>query len=248
MVYGEMRRAIEGAEICRLPEVASAMWKAYGAGGLTDAEVEQLAGLLEARQGAARAAPERPSLAQAAERVAAVARARARAGSRPRSAESLGRRRRWAAAGFLPPALAAGFTQGEVAALAVVAGEIGKRGTCALALGAIAALAGVSESTAKRALRQARGLGLVSIEERRLSRERNDTHLVRIVSREWAGWLRLRMPRPGRPPLSPPGVQAGSSPNITGPGIARKWGSAAGFGSPTDPENRGRPRSRIVTA
>ncbi|MGH1572072.1 hypothetical protein ACRAWG_17010 [Methylobacterium sp. P31] len=73
--------------------------------------------------------------------------------------------------------------------------EVGKRGACTLALGHIAALAGVCLTVAKRALRQARTLGLVSVEERRLSRSRNDTNVVRVASREWSAWLRLRLPR-----------------------------------------------------
>jgi len=100
-----------------------------------------------------------------------------------------------AAGGYLPPALAVAFTGGEQAVLAVIALEVAKRGSCTLALGHLAALAGVCLTVAKRALRQARMLGLVDVEERRLSRSRNDTNVVRVVSREWAAWLRLRLPR-----------------------------------------------------
>lgn len=228
LIYAEIERAIGEAPHDRLPEVGSALWKAYGAGGLTDAEAEQLSGLLEARQGAARAAPARARSLEAAvaqilpaqapaEAIAqapALARPHHRTGSRPRKPESMARRRRWAAAGYMPPALAAGFTQGELAVLAVVALEVGKRGTCTLALGHIAALAGVSETTAKRALRQARTLGLVTVEERRLSRSRNDTNVLRVASREWAAWLRLRLPRGNHSGLggqSVPSTWTGSS-------------------------------------
>ena len=91
----------------------------------------------------------------------------------------------------MPPKLAAHFTLGEQAALAVVAVEAAKRSACMLAIGAIAALGGVSEATVKRALRQGRALGLITVEERRLSRFRNDTNVVRVISREWLSWLRL---------------------------------------------------------
>ena len=208
VVFEEMRRAVEAAAPDRLGEVASAVWKAYGAGGLTDEQAEQLDGLLNARRGAARAAPVRvQALSVAAAQIApAVAPppkgegappvvAHHRTGSRPRSAESAARRRRWAAAGYLPPKLAATFTPGEQAVLAVIAAEVGKRGTCTLAVGHMAALAGVCATVAKRALRQARTLGLITIEVRRLTGFRNDTNVVRIASREWASWLRLRMPR-----------------------------------------------------
>jgi hypothetical protein len=79
--------------------------------------------------------------------------------------------------------------------LAVVAMEVGKRGKCTLALGHMAALAGVCLTVAKRALRQARLVGLVTVEERKVSRSRNDTNVVKVVSREWAAWLRLRLPQ-----------------------------------------------------
>src|SRR3954463_2113663 len=101
------------------------------------------------------------------------------------------RRRRWAASGCLPPALAARFTLAEQAALAVVAAEHRRRGDCRLTNQEIADVAGVSLTTVKNALRAARGLNLISIEERRLSAFRNDSNVVRIVSPEWRAWLRL---------------------------------------------------------
>jgi hypothetical protein len=206
-IFEEMRRAVEAAAPDRLGEVASAVWQAYGAGGLTDDEAEQLDGLLNARRGAARAAPVKaqplalvaaqlaPVAASAPREAALAAPAHHRTGSRPRTAESAARRRRWAAAGYLPPALAQAFTAGEQAVLAVIALEVGKRGSCSLAIGQIAALAGVCATLVKRALRQAKLLGLITVEERRLSRWRSDTNVVRVVSREWAAWLRLRLPR-----------------------------------------------------
>ena len=210
VIFEEMRRAVEAAAVDRLGEVAAAMWQAYGAGGLTDEQAEQLDGLLNARRGAARAATVKtPTLAVIAAPVVPAAapsplegggaaltrRPHHGTGSRPRTPESLVRRRRWAAAGYLPPVLAAGFTPGEQAVLAVIALEVGKRGKCTLALGHIAALAGVSERTVRRAFAQAKVLGLLIVEERRVSWNRNDTNVVRVVSREWGAWLRLRLPR-----------------------------------------------------
>ncbi len=151
VVFDEMRRAVEAAAPDRLGDVAGAIWKAYGAGGLTDEQAEQLDGLLNARRGAARAAPIRVlALSVAAARIAPAvapsprgegappAIARHHTGSRPRTPESAARRRRWAAAGYLPPKLAAAFTPGEQAVLAVIATEVGKRGTCTLAIGHMA--------------------------------------------------------------------------------------------------------------
>jgi hypothetical protein len=120
-----------------------------------------------------------------------------RVGSRPRSSASMERRRSWAAAGRLPPALAARFTLGETAVLAVIASEVTKRGACTLAIGHIAALAGVCATTVKNALRAAHNLGLIRVEERRLTAWRNLPNLVTITSPEWLSWLRIGPKRGG---------------------------------------------------
>lgn len=215
-VFEEMRRAIEAAAPARLGEVTSAIWKAYGAGGLTDEQAGQLDELLRARQGVARAAPspaERLDPGPGLPALPGLARAKSKgkAGSRPASRESLARRRRWAAAGYMPPAIAAAFTPAEQAAIAVVAAEIGKRGSCSWAIGHVAAVAGVCATVVKRALRLARTLGLITVEERRIARRRNDTNVVRLASREWAAWLRLRLPRSA---LAGPGGTAAPCTNI----------------------------------
>src|SRR5918911_1710023 len=83
------------------------------------------------------------------------------------------------------------FTLAEQAVLAVVSAEHRKRGDCRLTNKEIADVAGVSITTVKNALRAARGLNLISIEERRLSAFRNAPNIVRIVSPEWRAWLRF---------------------------------------------------------
>jgi hypothetical protein len=67
----------------------------------------------------------------------------------------------------MPPALAARFTVGELAVLRIVGDEVRARKVCGLHLDAIAARAGVSRSTAKNAIREAKRLGLVEVQERR---------------------------------------------------------------------------------
>jgi hypothetical protein len=114
-----------------------------------------------------------------------------RVGSRPRSSASMERRRSWAASGRLPPKLACRFTIAEQAVLAVVAVKVAEHGACGLTIGHIAALAGVSETTVRNAIREAKALGLVTVEERRKSAWVSYPNLVRIVSPEWASWLRL---------------------------------------------------------
>lgn len=185
MFAEEIRRQAEAAPRAALPAITAALWRAYGEGKVSEAEAEALSAAIEARQGAPRTsrAAEAPTLAQAATRVGR--------GSRPRTDASLERRRRWAASGRLPPQLAARFTLAEQAVLALVAAETARRGDCRLSVPHLAAVAGVSETTVRNALREARGLGMVTIEERRLTGWRSDTNVVRIVSAEWTAWLRL---------------------------------------------------------
>lgn len=173
----QIQRAVEAVPRDELPSVASMMWRALSEGAITETEAEALSILIEARKAPASARPPNP--------------ARIRTGSRPRTPESMLRRRRWAASGRLPPILACQFTQGEVAVLAVVACQVAKTGDCRLALDHIASMAGVSRSTVRNAMKHARLVGAITVEERRLSRWRNAPNIVRIVSATWISWMRL---------------------------------------------------------
>ena len=210
----EIRRQAEAAPRAALPAVASALWKAFGEGHLSEAEAEALSGLIEARQ----SSPRRGANLPAGQGMAispipseppsdCTGSPRSRAGSRPRTDASMERRRRWAASGRLPPGLAARFTLAEQAVLSLVAAETVRRKDCRLAVGHLAAITGVAETTVRNAIREARKLGLVTVEERRVTGFRNDTNVVRIVSAEWTAWLRLArkgVPRVGDTPAGVP--------------------------------------------
>lgn len=174
MFVDEMRRAITAAPRERLASLASAVWKAYAGGAIGEGDAQALAEAVEARKA-----------------VPAIPIARRSVGSRPRSPESVERRRRWVASGLMPPQIAARFTMGEGAVLAVLAAECSKRGRCTLTIGHIAALAGVCRSTVKNAVRQAVALGLLKSDEWRLSAFRNAPNTVTLISREWLAWLRV---------------------------------------------------------
>lgn len=191
-----MADAIGCASGAMLDNLTRSLYAAHGAGQINDDEATQLDEAIRARRmlGKAVAAPRPGAVSPVQVQPNQRPRAVSRAGSRPRTPESVERRRAWAARGFLPPQLAKAFTQGEAAALAVIAQEVAKRGKCILAIGAIAAAAGVSETTVKRAMRHARSLALIDVEERRVSYTRSDTNVVRITSREWVSWLRVRVP------------------------------------------------------
>ena len=196
MFAEEIRRQAMSAPRAALPAVAAALWKAFAAGVVSEAEAETLSDLIEARKALANAqrAPGAPQPAGGGLQQARSALPRG-IGSRPRTDASLERRRRWAASGRLPPTLAARFTLAEQAVLALVAAEVVRRKDCRLAVGQLAAIAGVSETTVRNALREAMRLGLLTVEERRVSGWRNNTNVVRIVSAEWTAWLRLTRKR-----------------------------------------------------
>jgi hypothetical protein len=92
----------------------------------------------------------------------------------------------------MPPNLACQFTVGELAALRIVANAAISSGGCRLHIDAIAAQAGVCRSTAQNALRAARRLGLITVQERRRRGMASLTNVVRIVSREWTAWIDRR--------------------------------------------------------
>ena len=222
MLADEIRAAVMAAPRVKLPEVAAVLWRAYGAGHVSEAEAEELSALIEVRK----VVPAAP---------VAVTAIRKAVGSRPKTKESLERRRRWAASGRLPPALAARFTPGEIAVLSVVAAEACRRGDCRLAVGHLAAVAGVSETLVRNALREARAFGLVTIEERRVTAWRNDTNVVRIVSAEWSGWLKLAKGRPAAAP-APRGL-ASSRNGRTASGEGRGGGCRSANPTPTVDDN-----------
>jgi hypothetical protein len=175
MFVDELRRAVEASPRVDLSKIAQLLWRAYAAGQVTEAEASEISERIEILK----AIPAAPKPAPR------------RVGSRPRSPESLERRRRWAYSNRLPRQLKASFTVGELAVLAVVTAEVERGGACTLPNDKIAAIAGVCRSTVKNALREARARGLVSIEERRKTPRYNAPNIVRIVSPEWRAWLRL---------------------------------------------------------
>ena len=195
----EIRRQAEAAPCAALPAVTAALWRAYGDGQVTEAEAEVLSGLIEARTLSTnrRRSGQTPNPTGTVDTEVShvsqsVVRASMRAvGSRPRTDASMERRRRWAASGRLPPAIAARFTLAEQAVLALVAAEVARRKDCRLSIENMAAVAGVCRSTVKNAIREARKIGLLTVEERHITGFRNDTNVLRIISPEWQAWIRL---------------------------------------------------------
>lgn len=184
MFVDEVRAAVMASPRSSLPALAAALWKSHAAGAIYDDDAQSIAELIEARKTV--------SCWSTPAGTTAMPR---RVGSRPKSAESLARRRRWVAAGWMPPALACHFTQGELAALALIASEVMKHGRCDLYVEQIAAFAGVARSTVKRATRQAQAHGLLRVEVWKITPVRNGSNRITIISKEWGTWLRFRARR-----------------------------------------------------
>jgi hypothetical protein len=77
---------------------------------------------------------------------------------------------------------------------------------CSLPIDAIAALAGVSRTTAQNTLRQARHLGLLEVKERRRRGLPSLTNVIKVLSKEWSAWLKLSGGGIGFKKLSPTSI------------------------------------------
>lgn len=108
----------------------------------------------------------------------------------PDRAASVKRRRMLGGSSGMPDTIRHHYTEGERAALAVVAGEVKHHGACDLPLDRIAAVAGVSRTTVQNALREARARGHVTVEARPRAGKKNLTNIVRVSSKEWLAWLK----------------------------------------------------------
>lgn len=177
MFADQIADAVRQASYPQLNDLNQRVWAAWGAGALTDEEAQGLAEALQARRLGVGSPKPRNSPAGNVVPYRGIRR------------NSIERRRRLAASGPMPPALACQFTIGELAVLRIVADECRQHGTCSAYIDAIAARSGTSRSVVKRALVRARALCLVSIEERRRRGQASLTNLVRVVSREWKSWI-----------------------------------------------------------
>jgi hypothetical protein len=177
MFVEHLTRAIAAARTPQLDHLSAELWKAYAAGALSDDDAQAAAEFIHERKLAS--APKAPSPPKE------------RRQRSPDRQASIARRRQLAASGPMPPALAARFTQAEMAAFRIVSDEVRHHGVCALHIDAIAARAGTCRTTVKNALREARRLNLVTVQERRRRGQKSLTNLVRIISPEWMAWNRI---------------------------------------------------------
>lgn len=112
---------------------------------------------------------------------------------RPRSPDrraSRDRRRLLGGSSALPATLRHHYTEGQRSVLAIIAGEIKRRGICDMPIDKIAALAGVCRTTVQTTLHEAKRLKHIRVTERPVRGRKSLTNLIRIMSPEWEAWLR----------------------------------------------------------
>jgi hypothetical protein len=186
MFAEQIAGAIERAQFHELSDLAHKLWKAFGAGHLTEEQAQGLAEQIEAKR------PKRPTGPVMSFKPLPAPPKRQRS---PDKQRSIDRRRELARQSPVPPEHVHAFTTCEHAALTIMVSEIQKHGVCSLCMDAIAALAGTCRTVVRYAQRKGRALGLLYREERRRKGQKSLTNLVRILKpawRHWVQWIGLR--------------------------------------------------------
>ncbi|WP_280773006.1 hypothetical protein [Rhizobium sp. SG_E_25_P2] len=130
---------------------------------------------------------------QAGASAAKVIKAAAKAKPTPEEKrKAIERRRRWGGGGSMPPDVRDHYSEGERAALAVIAEECKRKTYCDKCLDEIARIAGVCRTTVQNALRKAREKGrqhLLVTERPQRGKARNLTNIIRVISKTWLNWM-----------------------------------------------------------
>jgi hypothetical protein len=204
----QLATAIEAAHFGKFDRLGQSIWAAHGAGHLTDDEASGLAEALQARRTSNRP----PPTVGDALRSTKLTFKRAAYQRSPDRAASVGRRRKLAASGPMPPALAANFTTCELAVLKIVADEVSAKGYCDLDIRQIGSRAGVCETTVRNAMRAAELDCLIKILRRPRPGLKHLTNIITIIRAEWKQWVasrpRRRVSSGNAAPLIPTGCKS----------------------------------------
>jgi hypothetical protein len=190
-MHDHITAAISAANASELDQLVKAITAAWAAGTLDDDAFSAAYAAAHRRRADLKEKPPRLPL-QGGQGVAPPRRSifpPRRSQKSPDRRRSIERRRRLAASGPMPPALAARFTTAELACLRVVSDEVRIHGVCSLTIAEIAARAGVCRTSCQNALRAAARAGMVHIEEQRQRGAKNLPNRVTITSTEWLTWL-----------------------------------------------------------
>ena len=170
--------------LAQLEDLSRLLWRANAEGHVDDGRAGAISEAVQARRArikAGRPSPLKPSPPTA----------RRRPPRSPDRARSIERRRRQAASGAMPPAIAASFTTGEQSALAVIVREVQRAGRCDLYIDAIAAMAGVCRSIVQSATREAARLGRLRVTDRRIPGRKSLSNLIEIIDPGWRAWMAI---------------------------------------------------------
>jgi hypothetical protein len=187
----------------QLDQLARTMWRGYTEGAIGDDDAALLQSCIDRRRPSPRNTP-RTAPGQAMGKLAdrlGVRASRFKPRQQPRSPDrkaSRNRRRMLGASAVMPPNLRQHYTQGQMAVLAIIAGEIKHHGICDLPLDKIAALAGVCRTTVQTTLHEARRRFHIVVTERPQPGRKSLTNVVEIISPEWSTWIK-RGPTAHRP-------------------------------------------------
>jgi hypothetical protein len=189
MFADQFAGAISRAQFSEVNGLAHTLWKAHDAGHLSDGEAQALAESIQAKKGGYQHIRGGAGNGCTGFSMARAAFPKRRIQRSPDKQASIERRRRLARASPVPPELVDRFTQGELAVITVVAGEIARAGACTWCLDRVAAVAGTGKTLVRNAIRKARNVGLLFSVERRRRGRKSLTNIVRVLRRSWGAWL-----------------------------------------------------------
>lgn len=194
----QVEQAIDAAHGGRaLDDLSRIIWRGFGEGVIGDDEAQRLADRIHTRRAlysatAAAGAPQRPPAGPTGRN--SIFGPPRRPQRPPIRSKAIERRRRIAASGALPPALAARFTTAEQAVLAIIASDVKHKGRCDRCIDELAARAGCSRSSAKNAIRAAARLAIIRVTLRPRRGQKNLPNVIEIASMDWRAWVK-RGPR-----------------------------------------------------
>jgi hypothetical protein len=99
------------------------------------------------------------------------------------------RKRMLGGSSAMPDTMRHHFTEGERAALCVIAFEIKRQGLCDLCIDEIGDRAGVGRTTVQNAVHHARLLRLINVTPRPQRNAKNLPNIITVISADWRAWI-----------------------------------------------------------
>jgi hypothetical protein len=160
--------AIEVAPYSQFEQLQRLVWHCLAIGAISEDDAQSLDALIRKRRGDGAQRPVGATVGAA----YAKRRGPKRRVSKDRAAAII-HRRGLAGSGAFPWQIAARFPTGQQAVLTIIGREVQAHGDCRVTIQELADRAKVSRSTVQNTIQEARSLGLISVEARRLSPVKN---------------------------------------------------------------------------